>query len=77
MLNITSNALDAVEGKEQPHVIIETAFSNKERQLAEVSRHLCPSMLHEELVLSADESLARVRAAGLPEFLAARLGEGR
>jgi len=24
-------------------LIIETAFSNKERQLAEISRHLCPA----------------------------------
>lgn len=39
------NSLESVR-----YVIIETAFSNKERQLAEVSRHLCPSMLHEELV---------------------------
>jgi ribonuclease BN (tRNA processing enzyme) len=31
------------------YLIIETAFSNKERQLAEVSKHLCPSMLAEEL----------------------------
>jgi len=30
-------------------LIIETAFSNKERQLAAVSRHLCPSMLAGEL----------------------------
>jgi ribonuclease BN (tRNA processing enzyme) len=30
-------------------LIIETAFSNKERQLAEVSKHLCPSMLTGEL----------------------------
>jgi ribonuclease BN (tRNA processing enzyme) len=30
-------------------LIIETAFSNKEKYLAEVSRHLCPSMLAEEL----------------------------
>jgi ribonuclease BN (tRNA processing enzyme) len=30
-------------------LIIETAFSNKERQLAEMSRHLCPTMLAEEL----------------------------
>jgi len=30
-------------------LIIETAFSNKERPLAEVSRHLCPSMLAAEL----------------------------
>ncbi|MDA0982311.1 MAG: 3',5'-cyclic-nucleotide phosphodiesterase [Proteobacteria bacterium] len=30
-------------------LIIETAFSNKERRLAEVSKHLCPSMLADEL----------------------------
>jgi ribonuclease BN (tRNA processing enzyme) len=30
-------------------LIIETAFSNKERHLADISRHLCPSMLAEEL----------------------------
>ncbi|MEW6512872.1 MAG: 3',5'-cyclic-nucleotide phosphodiesterase [Pseudomonadota bacterium] len=30
-------------------LLIETAFSNRERQLAESSRHLCPSMLVEEL----------------------------
>ena len=31
------------------YLIIETAFSNKERHLAEISRHLCPDMLAEEL----------------------------
>lgn len=31
------------------YVIIETAFSNRDRRLATVSKHLCPSMLHEEL----------------------------
>ena len=30
-------------------LIIETAFSNKERHLAEISRHLCPSTLADEL----------------------------
>lgn len=30
-------------------LIVETAFSNRERRLAESSRHLCPSMLLEEL----------------------------
>lgn len=30
-------------------LIIETAFSDNERKLAELSRHLCPSMLAEEL----------------------------
>lgn len=31
------------------YLIIETAFSNRERRLAVVSKHLCPSMLAEEL----------------------------
>ena len=31
------------------YLIIETAFSNSDRQLAVVSKHLCPSMLDEEL----------------------------
>jgi ribonuclease BN (tRNA processing enzyme) len=31
------------------HLVIETAFCNRERQLAVVSKHLCPSMLAEEL----------------------------
>ncbi|GBG01069.1 cAMP phosphodiesterase class-II:metallo-beta-lactamase superfamily protein [Azospira sp. I13] len=31
------------------YLIIETAFSNRERQLAIASKHLCPSMLAEEL----------------------------
>jgi ribonuclease BN (tRNA processing enzyme) len=31
------------------HLIIECAFSNRERKLAEVSRHLCPELLAAEL----------------------------
>lgn len=31
------------------HLIVETAFSNRERRLAVMSRHLCPSLLAEEL----------------------------
>lgn len=31
------------------YLIIETAFSNKEREIAIASKHLCPSMLAEEL----------------------------
>lgn len=32
------------------HVIIETAFSNRERKLAVLSKHLCPDMLADELL---------------------------
>lgn len=38
------NAIDNLEV-----LIIETAFSNRERRLAETSQHLCPSLLVEEL----------------------------
>jgi ribonuclease BN (tRNA processing enzyme) len=31
------------------YLVIETAFSNSEKELAIVSKHLCPSMLAEEL----------------------------
>lgn len=31
------------------HLVIETAFSDEERELARISRHLCPSALGEEL----------------------------
>jgi hypothetical protein len=34
------------------YLIIETAFSNSEKDLAVLSKHLCPSMLAEELVKS-------------------------
>jgi ribonuclease BN (tRNA processing enzyme) len=31
------------------HLVIETAFSDDERQLARISRHLCPAVLGHEL----------------------------
>ena len=31
------------------HLIVETAFSNRERQLAMMSKHLCPSLLAEQM----------------------------
>ena len=31
------------------HLVIETAFRDEERQLARISRHLCPSALGHEL----------------------------
>jgi ribonuclease BN (tRNA processing enzyme) len=38
------NAMDNLK-----YLIIETAFSNAESELAKISKHLCPSMLNEEL----------------------------
>lgn len=31
------------------HLVIETAFSDEERQLARISRHLCPAVLRQEI----------------------------
>ena len=31
------------------HLIIETAFSNQEKRMAVMSKHLCPTMLGDEL----------------------------
>jgi ribonuclease BN (tRNA processing enzyme) len=39
----------ALRGRPLAQLIIEAAFSDDERSLAEVSRHLCPSLLIEEL----------------------------
>jgi ribonuclease BN (tRNA processing enzyme) len=41
------NAVNAIDNLKT--LIVETAFSNRERKLAEASLHLCPSMLIEEL----------------------------
>lgn len=38
------NAIDNLR-----YLLIETAFSNREQGLAEISKHLCPSMLRDEL----------------------------
>jgi ribonuclease BN (tRNA processing enzyme) len=48
----TNNALWKVVSKIENlrYLIIETAFSNSEKDLAVLSKHLCPSMLAEELV---------------------------
>jgi ribonuclease BN (tRNA processing enzyme) len=47
----TNDALWKIVNRTQnlKYLIIETAFSNKERDIAVASRHLCPAMLAEEL----------------------------
>jgi len=47
----TNDALWKIVNRTQnlKYLIIETAFSNKERDIAVASRHLCPEMLSEEL----------------------------
>ena len=44
------NAIDNLR-----YLIIETAFSNREKRLAIISKHLCPSMLGEELAKLAQD----------------------
>lgn len=59
--------------KNLKYIIIETAFSNSELKLAELSKHLCPSMLAEELA-----KLELSLRAQLPEIYITHLkpGEG-
>jgi Cft2 family RNA processing exonuclease len=47
----TNDALWAVANRTEnlKYLVIETAFANKERDIAIASKHLCPSMLAEEL----------------------------
>jgi ribonuclease BN (tRNA processing enzyme) len=40
---------ERLRGMKVAHLIIETAFSDEERQLARISRHLCPAALGHEL----------------------------
>ena len=40
---------DRLAGMQVAHLVIETAFGDEERALARVSRHLCPSVLGDEL----------------------------
>ncbi len=40
---------ERLAGRKVAHLVIETAFSDDERQLARISRHLCPAALRHEL----------------------------
>ncbi|MEQ1685343.1 MAG: 3',5'-cyclic-nucleotide phosphodiesterase [Burkholderiaceae bacterium] len=40
---------ERLRGMKVAHLVIETAFSDEERQLARISRHLCPTALGHEL----------------------------
>ena len=55
------------------HLVIETAFSDEERELAEISRHLCPMVLREELVQLAgavDVHITHVKPGELAAVMA-------
>ena len=59
------------------HLVIETAFSDDERQLARISRHLCPSALGHELMHlggSADVHITHIKP-GEKEAVMAEIGK--
>jgi ribonuclease BN (tRNA processing enzyme) len=61
------------------HLVIETAFADEERQLAQISRHLCPTTLRDELVHlggSVDVHITHIKPGELDAVMAqiARLG---
>ena len=61
------------------HLIIETAFSDDERQLARISRHLCPAALGHELAQlegSADVHITHIKPGEMDAVMSqiARLG---
>ena len=58
------------------HLVIETAFSNEERQLARISRHLCPAALGHELAQldgSVDVHITHIKP-GESEAVMAEIG---
>lgn len=59
------------------YLIVETAFSNAERELARVSKHLCPTLLNEELCklkLDAEVYIAHLKP-GEAELTMQEIGE--
>ncbi|HUG22956.1 3',5'-cyclic-nucleotide phosphodiesterase [Piscinibacter sp.] len=61
------------------HLVIETAFGDDERQLAQISRHLCPTSLREELSQlqgSVDVHITHIKPGELEAVMAeiARFG---
>lgn len=55
------------------HLVIETAFSDEERRLAQLSRHLCPTSLREELSQlagSADVHITHIKPGELHAVMA-------
>jgi len=55
------------------HLVIETAFADEERQLARISRHLCPSVLGQELAQlggSVDVYITHIKPGELESVMA-------
>ena len=70
---------ERLRGMRVNHLIIETAFSDEERQVARVSRHLCPTALGHELVQlegSVDVHITHIKPGEMEAVMAeiGRLG---
>jgi len=60
-------------GLKLAHLVIETAFGNEECELAELSRHLCPRMLGQELAKlagSADVHITHIKPGEIAAVMA-------
>lgn len=63
----------ALQGRRIAQLVIETAFGDEDRPLAEVSRHLCPSMLASELMSLPDRppvAITHIKPGEMPAVLA-------
>ncbi|MCY7300036.1 MAG: hypothetical protein LH616_12600, partial [Ilumatobacteraceae bacterium] len=68
-----------LQGMKVGHLVIETAFGDDERQLARISRHLCPAALGHELKLlagSVDVHITHIKPGELDSVMSeiGRLG---
>ena len=62
-----------LQGLKVAHLVIETAFSDDERQLARISRHLCPAALGRELALlqgSVDVHITHIKPGEIDAVMA-------
>ena len=67
---------ERLRGMKVAHLVIETAFSDEERQLARISRHLCPAALGHELAQlegSVDVHITHIKP-GESEAVMAEIG---
>lgn len=67
---------ERLRGMKVAHLVIETAFSDDERQLARISRHLCPTALGQELAQlagSVDVHITHIKP-GESEAVMAEIG---
>jgi len=72
---------ERLRGMRVNHLIIETAFSDEERQVAKISRHLCPAALGHELAQlegSVDVHITHIKPGEVEAVMSeiARLGTG-